>query len=271
MGKLHSLRVTVNVRVEPDDGRRPLRFTQGNAKLHAAVTVFSLPAGWSCPFAKGCKARADRRTGHIRDGRNSAFRCYAASMEARRPSVRRSRWHNLEQLKRCESRDEVARLILDSLSPFARLVRVHDSGDFYSRDYFDAWLEAARQRPATVFYFYTKALPLWVARLAEVGTGHEPGAVPNFVPTASRGGTHDGLIAAHGLRSAAVVFSPEEAEAAGLGIDHDDSHAMAHGPDFALLLHGTQPAGSAAAAARQQLSAGGWTGYGRRTPLAVIG
>ena len=51
-------------------------------------------------------------------------------MEARRPSVRRARWHNLRLLKACRSRDEMAHLILDSLSPFARLVRVHDSGDF---------------------------------------------------------------------------------------------------------------------------------------------
>ena len=33
-------------------------------------------------------------------------------------------------------------------------------------------------------------------------------------------------------------------ERGGLDVDHDDSHAMRYGPDFALLLHGVQPAGS---------------------------
>ena len=34
-----------------------------------------------------------------------------------------------------------------------------------------------------------------------------------------------------------------------LEIDDDDSHAMEHGPSFALLIHGTQPAGTKAARA----------------------
>jgi hypothetical protein len=46
---------------------------------------------------------------------------------------------------------------------------------------------------------------------------------------------------------------------------------MRHGPDFALLLHATQPAGTSAAAAHRELKAKGWTGYAkeRRVPLAL--
>ncbi|MBN9517146.1 hypothetical protein J0H58_01290 [bacterium] len=250
----------------------PLKFGQGNAKLPACVTTFSLPAGHSCPFAAACRSRSSRKTGRIRDGRGTAFRCYAASMEARRPSVRHARWHNLRVLRACRSAAEMARLVLDSLTPFARLVRVHDSGDFFSPDYFDAWLEVARERPGTVFYAYTKALPGWLARLDRVGDGHAAGAVPNFVLTASYGGTHDHLIAEYGLRSARVVFSEGEAAGLGLEIDHDDSHAMAPGPDFALLLHGTQPPGTPAAAAVAALRSAGFYGYGSsvRLPLRLV-
>ena len=56
------------------------------------------------------------------------------------------------------------------------------------------------------------------------------------------------------LRSAKVVFSEAEAEKLGLEIDHDDSHAARpsmRDQDFALLIHGTQPAGSAASKALQ--------------------
>lgn len=262
--------VTVNVREGP--ARAPLKFGHGNGKLDPGVTTFSLPAGWSCPFAFACRSRANRKTGFIRDGRDTTFRCYAASMEARRPSVRRARWQNLQALRRCKTADQMARLILDSLSPFARLVRVHDSGDYFSDDYFGAWVMVAQERPQTVFYSYTKALPMWASRLDQVGDGHTPGSVPNFVLTASHGGTHDDLIAQLGLRSARVVFSEQEAAALGLDIDHDDSHAMCHGPDFALLLHGTQPPGSPAAQAVALLRKNGFFGYGpsMRLPLRLI-
>jgi hypothetical protein len=57
------------------------------------------------------------------------------------------------------------------------------------------------------------------------------------------------LIARHGLKSARVVYSHAEAEALGLEIDHDDSHAYASDASFALLIHGTQPKGTKAAEA----------------------
>jgi hypothetical protein len=234
-----------------------LRFGRGNAKLDDAIFTFSLPAGHSCPFAQDCLAKADRFTGKVRDGADISFRCYAASMEARHRNVRDARWHNFELLRACGSKDDMVRLILDSLSPFAGFVRVHDSGDFYSQEYFDAWVEVARRRPQTTFYAYTKSLPYWVARLGEI-----PG---NFVLTASLGGRHDSLVASFGLRRAEVVFSEEEAREKGLEIDHDDSHAMrADSRSFALLLHGTQPSGTPAAKALSALRRAGEDGYGGR-------
>jgi hypothetical protein len=158
----------------------------------------------------------------------------------------------------------MADLILASLLPGAPVVRIHTGGDFFSQRYFDAWLEVARQRPRTMFYFYTKSLRYWVARLDEVGDGHTPGTVPNFVPTASWGGRDDHLIEAHSLRSARVVYSEAEAESLGLEIDHDDSHAMKHGADFALLIHGTQPPGTEASKAIASLHAQGEFGYGEK-------
>jgi hypothetical protein len=245
--------------------RQPLRFGHGNAKLDSAVFTFSLPAGHSCPFALDCLCRANRETGTIRDGPQTRFRCYAASMEARHPSVRRSRWFNYEALRGCRSTEEMTELILDSLSPFAGYVRVHDGGDFFSEAYFLAWLEVARQRPRTTFYAYTKTLAWWVRNREHV---------PNtFLLTASTGGKQDHLISEHNLRFAQVVYSEQEAKALDLSIDHDDCHAMCEGPSFALLLHGTQPKDSEAGRAVQEMRAAGtFSGYGpsRRLTLAVI-
>jgi hypothetical protein len=48
-----------------------------------------------------------------------------------------------------------------------------------------------------------------------------------------------------------VVYSEQEAIDKGLEIDHDDTHAAFGKDNFALLIHGTQPAGSAASKALQ--------------------
>jgi Gene product 88 len=247
--------VNVNVNVH-EQKRRPLRFGNGNAKLNPAILTFSLPAGHACPHAKDCKSKAHRTLGTIRDGSQTTFRCYAASMEARHGSVRRSRWHNYDGLLACSSAPEMTRLILDSLTPFAGYVRVHDSGDFFNQDYFDAWMDVARRRNRTLFYAYTKALPFWVRRKDDIPD--------NFLLTASNGGIHDILIEVNRLRYARVVYSEAEAEELGLELDHDDSHAMRLGPSFALLIHGTQPAGTKAALAVRELRNQGEFGYGSR-------
>jgi hypothetical protein len=242
--------------------RKPLKFGKGNAKLDDAIFTFSLPAGYTCPCARACLSMANRKTGAIADGPETQFRCYAATMEMR-PVVRRAAWHNLEALRACRSMEEMTRLILDSLTPFAGFVRIHVSGDFFSQDYFDAWIAVAKERTQTLFYAYTKSLPYWVARL---------GSIPrNFVLTASTGGQQDHLIEAHGLRYAQVVFSEVEADQLGLPIDHDDSHAMQAGGNFALLIHGTQSAETEAAKAMSALKSQGWYGYSRKTGVSTQG
>jgi hypothetical protein len=246
-------RISTHTR-ENNPKRNLLRFGRGNAKLDDAIFTFSLPAGYSCPFARDCLSKANRQTGRIKDGPGTKFRCYAASMEMRQ-SIRRSRWHNFRLLHACKSKEEMTGLILASLTRFAGYVRVHCSGDFFSLDYFDAWLEVSRQRHRTLFYAYTKSLPYWVTRLKSIPN--------NFVLTASKGGQHDHLIEKHGLRYAQVVYSEAEAEALGLPIDHDDSHAIQPGGNFALLIHGTQPAGTEAAKAIAALRLQGWNGYGK--------
>ena len=94
-----------------------------------------------------------------------------------------------------------------------------------------------------MFYSYSKSLHLF-----------KQFALPeNLVLTASRGGKHDDLIDLHGWKEALVVYSEEEAAERGLEIDHDDTHAAFGEENFALLIHGTQPAGSAASLALQAI------------------
>ena len=66
------------------EAKERLAFGRGNAKLEGHIATFSMPAGWTCPMAFDCLARADKATGKITDGPDATFRCFAASAEALR-------------------------------------------------------------------------------------------------------------------------------------------------------------------------------------------
>ena len=252
-----------------------LKFSKANAKIEAlknvsglseffkkrgrkTAKVYSLDllSGYSCPFAEECLSRAvtksdGRRT--IRDGKKTKFRCFSASQEAMYPNVYNIREHNFNSLRKLSNVDMV-KIIHASLPDDAGVVRIHVAGDFFSRAYMMAWYYVALMNPETLFYAYTKSLRYWVGGITELPTLH------NFVLTASYGGRDDHMIDEFSLRSAKVVFSETEADSLGLAIDHDDSHAANpawRDDSFALLIHGTQPAGSDAATALKQLKGKG--------------
>ena len=227
---------------------KQLKFGNPNAKLKKLIKklgltlkTFTLPAGWTCPGAKDCLSRADKVTGKIKDGPDTEFRCFAASSEATYPSLRKMVWHNFGLLKGAlvDGVDACADLICASLPDKFDIMRVHVGGDYFSKNYLQAWVEVAKRNPDKVFYSYSKSLHLF-----------KQFALPsNLVLTASRGGKYDELIDLHGWKEALVVYSEQEAIDKGLEIDHDDSHAAFGKENFALLLHGTQPKGSTASVA----------------------
>ena len=191
-----------------------------------------------------------------------AFRCYAAMDEARRPNVRKVRWDNFDLLKACKTAKDMAALIVRSIkaSGLRRggTLRVHIGGDYFSQAYFNAWMMAAAMFPQITFYSYTKSIKFLIEYASALD-----GLPDNFVFTCSRGGKYDKLIPASKVKSAKVFFSTEEAEALGLEIDHTDDLAISGSDDFALVLHGSQPAGSAASKALQTLKKSGFTGYAK--------
>jgi len=233
-----------------------LKFGKGNAKLSKKTATFSLPAGFSCPFAHNCLSKANRQTGKLTDGKHTEFRCFSASSEAIYKNTRNARWYNFDLLKGLKTA-EMADLIYNSLPKNVKLVRIHVSGDFFNASYFHAWLIVAKLNPETTFYAYTKSLQYWVDRINDIPN--------NMKLTASYGGKNDHLIEENGLKSVKVVYSYEEAERLGLEIDHDDSHCYASNKNFALLIHGGQPAGSKASKAKEAIKKKGWTGYSKKT------
>lgn len=222
-----------------------LYFGLGNAKLSKTIANFALPAGHSCLFAKDCFSCSDENTGKITDGKDTKFRCFSATSEARATTVRVARWRNFRLMKQAKSVRKMAEIIDAAIPKPISHVRLHVSGDFYSLDYLKAWINVAVWNPDIIFYGYTKALPLWLKLRNQMPS--------NFRLVASWGGTHDHLIIPNKLPSAVVVFSEEQAARLGLPIDHDDSHAMLADHNFALLLHAPQPKGTPAAAAWNEI------------------
>ena len=238
-----------------------LNFTKGNAKLGKQTLIFNLPAGKTCPGALFCKSFAvvdANGKRHIQDGEHTIFRCFAASSEAQYDAPFYSRQDNLQQIVDALQNGTAANLIHNSIQEHrtrnSKLVRIHESGDFFSGAYLDAWIEVAIRNPDLKFYCYSKSLQLFLNFKLPA----------NFYMTASYGGKWDHLIdEGFFTRYAKVFMTEDEANAAELEVDHDDSHCFGDKP-FALLVHGTQPKGSAwGAAIRQRRANKEFVGYGK--------
>jgi len=113
---------------------------------------------------------------------------------------------------------------IDHLTPFllwwlqagGQAVRVHDSGDFFSREYLDGWLKIASWVPDVLFYAYTK----------EVAMLKETPLPDNFLVIYSMGGRQDDLIDPDFDRHADVFPTMEALTAAGY-LDQEDSDLLA--------------------------------------------
>lgn len=238
---------------------------------------FSLLAGETCPFAKSCLAKAvvDPATGKrtLERGENTEFTCFAARDEAQYPDVYNQRDYNTKLVRDILAKDGIPGFVDTMRATFeikqhkagifkSQVFRIHVGGDFESQQYFDAWCEFVKLYPQLRFYAYTKSAPYALKH-----------ALPsNFIITHSIGSYYDKKIIDGGHKFAAVIYKPEDVAKVGpnteviqgwqytypdgtkskpfdLPIDHDDSHAYVDDKPFALLIHGTQEAGSVAAEA----------------------
>lgn len=241
-----------------------LKFSKANAKLEALAEVdelkqflenkrkvysLDLLSGFSCPFASECLSKVVEKDGKrtLVDGPATLFRCFSASQEVVYTNTYNRRQENFEAV-RGKSSEEMAEVILAAMPKNLGICRIHVAGDFFSQDYFDAWVAVAKANPDRLFYAYTKSLTYWLRRRDDIPE--------NLVLTASFGGRLDSKITEEKLRSVVVVYSEQEAIDKGLEIDHTDEHAAipsTRDQDFALLIHGVQPKGSAASQAVKEL------------------
>ncbi|MCH5138472.1 hypothetical protein JMF89_14855 [Clostridiaceae bacterium UIB06] len=139
-------------------GKTILTLSTGNKKLvgdeNNAFLIWNLPAIKTCPYAtKLCKKF-----------------CYAKKAENVYPNVLPSRSENLQDTKNDNFIEDMINTIEYYLNKRSRkdgnkmtkeknvYFRIHESGDFYSQEYFDKWIIIARFFPEVNFLAYTKSV-----------------------------------------------------------------------------------------------------------------
>jgi len=113
---------------------------EGNLKLDKSIGIFNLPAMFTCPNSKDCQKD-----------------CYAVGPQNRYATCRVSRFVNL--LAVMYYPDFVASNIVKQVRRRGiKVVRIHESGDFYSKTYEKMWFSIAVELQAECkFYYYTKS------------------------------------------------------------------------------------------------------------------
>lgn len=195
-----------------------LQWSRDNSKLAKLGTIgFGIPAFASetgfktCPMAGAC-----------------AGYCYARQGAYTFPVVKAARESNLRETQNTASFTAKAMSDLRNMRKVTT-VRVHDSGDFYSQEYLNAWYAIARAFPDIVFYAYTKSLhlDLWSKKPR------------NFRIIQSVGGVMDDDI--NTRRPHSRVFPTDYARRqAGYGDGHiTDTLAIRGARKIGLVYHGT--------------------------------
>lgn len=220
-----------------------LTITRGNSKLKKTakaygkrigqkveIIAFSTPALLACPFANDCESF-----------------CYALQGQFMRRSVLEPRARNLAVLRHIAEitkhpAQRGAVVMFKALHPHVKrtakrgtklVVRMHDSGDFFSPWYLEMWIEVANLLPEVEFYGFTKAIKMLQGVTLP----------PNMSLVQSVGGTQDKHID-EALSHSRVFASHEDRKAAGYVDGNDDVlgdiPAIVGDIRIGLVYHGTE-------------------------------
>ena len=179
------------------------------------VLNFSLPAYKTitgktvCPFAKDCIKY-----------------CYAQKGNYRYPSVIKGLNNRYELSKTDEFVPKMnATIILERPTH----VRIHDSGDFYSPQYLNKWVQIAKDNTNVIFYAYTKSIKFFINGLK---------LPKNMKIIFSEGSKTDNLINTSKHRHARIFKSKELLNAAGyIDASDNDLKAITDNKRVGLVYH----------------------------------
>ncbi len=118
------------------------RLQMGNRKLPSTTGIWNLPSGKTCP----------KSTEECRKW------CYAKKAERMYPNVLPFRKMNL--LLTTEPILFIEIICQEIFDRDIKVVRIHESGDFYNQTYLENWFSISIMFPDVVFYAYTKSYHL---------------------------------------------------------------------------------------------------------------
>ena len=146
-------------KITKKDLNRNIHLSEGNIKSKGTDEVifltWSLPSRSTCPYATTeCKKR-----------------CFAKKNESFK-NVRDSRGRNLaETYKDTFVEDMIKHFEYHLQRPKAQnkliIVRIHTSGDFYNKEYFNKWVNISnhfKDNDKILFQAYTKSMPILIDR-----------------------------------------------------------------------------------------------------------
>lgn len=173
---------------------------------NAKVYNFGIPAKETCFAALACKAY-----------------CYAD--KGMYLFAKKAQYSRLEKTKTDD-------FTLDMLTEIIELglshVRIHDSGDFYSREYLHKWFKIIEALPHVQFYAYTKSIPLFIGERIPT----------NLTLIYSYGGKYDHMIDPTIHRHARIFKTEKELLQAGyVNASADDLKAIGTNIKIGLLAH----------------------------------
>lgn len=174
-----------------------------NGKLKKAeyYTVnFGIPALKTCPSKDICGKY-----------------CYANKGAYAWPQVKAAYEYRYQMTRK----PEFIQLAIDALSKKRKLekVRIHDSGDFYNKEYLYKWFAIANAMPHIEFYAYTKRVKLLKDNAANIPS--------NMTIIYSLGGKEDALIDQNTDRHSKIFNSLEELTKSGyIDTSYNDSNAV---------------------------------------------
>ena len=185
------------------------------------VMNFSLPAYKTekgktiCPFAKDCIKY-----------------CYAQKGNYRYPSVQKGLNKRYELSK---TADFVPMMNATIVLERPTHVRIHDSGDFYSIEYLNKWVQIANDNKDVIFYAYTKSIPFFKG----AKQGKPIVKVPsNLKIIFSEGSKRDILINNNKDRHARIFKSVTELLTAGyIDASNNDLKAITENKKVGLVYH----------------------------------
>jgi len=201
-----------------------LKWTFGNSKLvktsgeSLKIVGYGISADTdmngvnSCPGASACRGV-----------------CYAKQGTYLFKNVREARLFNLQASFQANFRD----MLISDLTEISRkynCVRIHDSGDFHTQSYLDAWKLAADRFASCTFYAYTKSLHLDL----------HSNLPANFKLVQSLGGKYDDRVNLSMPHSR--IFSDHDARIAAGYVDGnvDDLPAINGEVKIGLVYHGVK-------------------------------